>query len=31
VFTVGQMVDVAGVSKGKGFQGTIKRWQLQDG
>ena len=25
VFKVGQMVDVAGVSKGKGFQGTIKR------
>ncbi|MBX3691993.1 50S ribosomal protein L3 [Dokdonella sp.] len=25
VFSVGQAVDVAGVSKGKGFQGTIKR------
>ena len=25
VFAVGQMVDVAGISKGKGFQGTIKR------
>ena len=25
VFSVGQMVDVAGVTKGKGFQGTIKR------
>ncbi|MGN6321211.1 MAG: 50S ribosomal protein L3 [Dyella sp.] len=25
VFQVGQTVDVAGVSKGKGFQGTIKR------
>ena len=25
VFTVGQIVDVQGVSKGKGFQGTIKR------
>ena len=25
LFTVGQIVDVAGVSKGKGFQGTIKR------
>ncbi|MHB1947142.1 MAG: 50S ribosomal protein L3 [Gammaproteobacteria bacterium] len=24
-FTVGQMVDVTGTSKGKGFQGTIKR------
>ena len=25
VFQVGQIVDVAGISKGKGFQGTIKR------
>ena len=25
VFSVGQVVDVAGISKGKGFQGTIKR------
>jgi len=25
VFTIGQKVDVAGISKGKGFQGTIKR------
>jgi large subunit ribosomal protein L3 len=25
IFSVGQRVDVAGVSKGKGFQGTIKR------
>jgi large subunit ribosomal protein L3 len=25
VFSVGQKVDVSGVSKGKGFQGTIKR------
>jgi len=25
VFTAGQIVDVAGVTKGKGFQGTIKR------
>jgi large subunit ribosomal protein L3 len=25
LFSVGQIVDVAGVSKGKGFQGTIKR------
>jgi len=25
VFKTGQMVDVAGISKGKGFQGTIKR------
>ena len=25
IFSVGQVVDVSGVSKGKGFQGTIKR------
>jgi large subunit ribosomal protein L3 len=31
VFTVGQIVDVAGVSKGKGFQGTIKRWNFKMG
>ena len=26
IFAEGEYVDVAGVSKGKGFQGTIKRW-----
>jgi large subunit ribosomal protein L3 len=31
VFTVGQKVDVAGISKGKGFQGTIKRWHFTMG
>jgi large subunit ribosomal protein L3 len=31
VFSVGQIVDVAGVSKGKGFQGTIKRWHFKMG
>ena len=31
VFSVGQAVDVAGVSKGKGFQGTIKRWNFTMG
>jgi large subunit ribosomal protein L3 len=31
VFAVGQIVDVAGVSKGKGFQGTIKRWNFKMG
>jgi len=31
VFSVGQTVDVAGVSKGKGFQGTIKRWNFTMG
>lgn len=28
VFEAGQTVDVTGVSKGKGFQGTIKRWNF---
>ena len=31
VFAAGQIVDVAGVSKGKGFQGTIKRWNFKMG
>jgi large subunit ribosomal protein L3 len=31
LFTVGQKVDVAGVSKGKGFQGTIKRHHFKMG
>jgi large subunit ribosomal protein L3 len=31
VFSVGQIVDVAGVSKGKGFQGTIKRHNFKMG
>ena len=31
VFKTGQKVDVAGVSKGKGFQGTIKRWNFTMG
>jgi large subunit ribosomal protein L3 len=31
IFTVGQIVDVACVSKGKGFQGTIKRWNFKMG
>jgi large subunit ribosomal protein L3 len=31
VFSVGQKVDVAGVTKGKGFQGTIKRWNFSMG
>lgn len=26
VFVAGDKVDISGVSKGKGFQGTIKRW-----
>lgn len=31
VFKIGQSVDVAGVSKGKGFQGTIKRHHFKMG
>jgi large subunit ribosomal protein L3 len=31
VFKAGQIVDVAGISKGKGFQGTIKRWNFSMG
>lgn len=29
VFAIGQMVDVQGVSKGKGFQGAVKRWNFR--
>ncbi|KGE02926.1 LSU ribosomal protein L3p (L3e) [Pseudohaliea rubra DSM 19751] len=28
-FEVGQMVDVSGRSKGKGFQGAVKRWNFR--
>ncbi|MDT8715815.1 50S ribosomal protein L3 [Clostridium sp. 19966] len=31
VFEAGEKVDVSGVSKGKGFQGTIKRWNANRG
>ncbi|MBV4419061.1 50S ribosomal protein L3 [Clostridium tyrobutyricum] len=31
VFEKGDKVDISGVSKGKGFQGTIKRWNAQRG
>ena len=31
VFTVGEMVDVTGTSKGKGFQGVIKRYNQSRG
>lgn len=31
LFTVGQVVDVTGTTKGKGFQGTIKRWNFTMG
>lgn len=29
VFNVGQMIDITGQSKGKGFQGGIKRWNFR--
>ena len=29
LFKEGQVVDVSGVSKGKGFAGTVKRWNFQ--
>ena len=31
VFTVGDKVDVTGISKGKGYQGTIRRWNAHRG
>lgn len=31
IFEKGDKVDISGVSKGKGFQGTIKRWNAQRG
>ena len=31
VFDAGERVDVSGVSKGKGFQGVIKRWNASRG
>lgn len=31
VFQAGEKVDVTGTSKGKGFQGTIKRWNAHRG
>ncbi len=31
IFAVGQIVDVQGITKGKGFQGTIKRWNFSMG
>nr|WP_106062294.1 50S ribosomal protein L3 [Clostridium liquoris]PRR80488.1 50S ribosomal protein L3 [Clostridium liquoris] len=31
MFQSGEKVDVSGVSKGKGFQGTIKRWNAHRG
>ena len=30
-FAIGEVVDVTGVSKGKGFAGTIRRWNFQRG
>jgi len=31
VFKIGDVVDVSGTSKGKGFQGVIKRWNFSGG
>lgn len=31
IFSVGQIVDVSGVTRGKGFAGTIKRWNFTMG
>jgi len=31
VFSVGERVDVTGITKGRGFSGTIKRWGFQRG
>ncbi len=31
LFKKGEMVDVKGVSKGKGFQGVVKRWHFRGG
>jgi len=31
LFAAGERIDVSGVSKGKGFQGTIKRWNAHRG
>lgn len=31
IFATGERVDVSGISKGKGFQGTIKRWNAHRG
>ena len=31
IFTEGELVDVTGTSKGKGFAGVIKRWNAQRG
>ncbi|MFZ2587392.1 MAG: 50S ribosomal protein L3 [Alphaproteobacteria bacterium] len=30
-FTAGQMVDVSGITKGRGFAGVIKRWNFSSG
>ncbi|CBZ05381.1 50S ribosomal protein L3 [Clostridium botulinum] len=31
IFEAGERVDISGVSKGKGFQGTIRRWNAHRG
>ena len=31
MFTAGDKIDVCGISKGKGFSGTVKRWNTHRG
>jgi large subunit ribosomal protein L3 len=31
MFQAGELVDIVGISKGKGFQGVIKRWNFKGG
>jgi large subunit ribosomal protein L3 len=31
IFKVGDIVDISGVSKGKGYQGVVKRWNFRGG
>jgi large subunit ribosomal protein L3 len=31
VFTIGEIIDVVGISKGKGFQGAVKRYHFRGG
>lgn len=31
LFTVGELVDIAGISKGKGFQGVVRRYNFKSG
>jgi large subunit ribosomal protein L3 len=31
IFSVGELVDISGISKGKGFSGVVKRWGFKGG